>query len=99
MGISGHNMKSVSVSEEEHRLTIQLVFGKDEELSVLRFRVVGSPVSSLTKVGASQEASGETPHYDEEKERKELKATSIVPGVIRHTSQPNTSLAYYYSYK
>ena len=88
-------MKSVSVSEEEHRLTIQQVFGRDEDLSDL----LDNFLSSLTKVGASQEASGETTHYDGEKERIGLKATSIVPGVIRHTSQPDTSLAYYYSYK
>ena len=94
-------MKTVSVSEEEHRLTIQQVLGRDEELSVL----IDSFLSSLTKVGASQEASedrkgsGETPHRNGEKERKEVEATSIVPGVIRHTSQPYTSLAYYYSYK
>ena len=82
-------------------MTIQQVFGRDEELSLL----LDNFLSSLPKVGASHGASedrktsGETPHSNGEKERKEVEATSIVPGVIRHTSQPDISLAYYYSYK
>ena len=35
---------------------------------------------------------------NQESKTEESKAVSILPGVIRHTSCPNNSLAYYYNY-
>jgi hypothetical protein len=35
---------------------------------------------------------------NQESKTEESKAVSILPGVIRHTSCPNNSLAYYYDY-
>ena len=81
-------------------MTIQQGLG-GEELTLL----VDTFLSSLTNVDICQEASKESnitatrSYNNAEKEKKEVKAVSIVPGVIRHTSQPNTSLAYYYNYK
>jgi hypothetical protein len=35
---------------------------------------------------------------NQESKTEETKTMSILPGVIRHTSCPNSSLAYYYDY-
>ena len=43
------------------------------------------------------EASGQQIQNPESK-TEETKTVSILPGVIRHTSCPNSSLAYYYDY-